>query len=59
MVRLVEQMLALHTGNGKLRKPHKQSVLARQIAATARQIDWLVYEVYGLTEEESRIVEIG
>lgn len=46
-------------GNGKLRKPHKQSVLARQIAATARQIDWLVYEVYGLTKEESRIIEIG
>jgi hypothetical protein len=59
MVRLVEQMLVLHTGNGKLRTPHKQSVLTRQIATTARQIDWLVYEVYGLTEEESRIVEIG
>jgi len=29
----------------------------RQIAATDRQIDQLVYELYGLTEEEIRIVE--
>jgi hypothetical protein len=27
------------------------------IAATDRQIDTLVYELYGLTEEEIRIVE--
>jgi hypothetical protein len=31
--------------------------LERQIAATDRQIDELVYELYGLTEEEIRIVE--
>jgi hypothetical protein len=29
----------------------------RQIDATDRQIDRLVYELYGLTEEEIRIVE--
>jgi hypothetical protein len=29
----------------------------RQIAATDPQIDHLVYELYGLTEEEVRIVE--
>jgi len=28
-----------------------------KIAATDRQIDRLVYELYGLTEEEIRIVE--
>jgi len=28
-----------------------------QIDATDRQIDQLVYELYGLTEEEIRIVE--
>ncbi len=30
---------------------------ARQLAATDREIDTLVYELYGLTEEEIRIVE--
>jgi len=31
----------------------------RQIDATDRQIDQLVYELYGLTEEKIRIVEGG
>jgi hypothetical protein len=33
------------------------SLLQRQIDATDRQIDKLVYELYGLTEEEIKIVE--
>jgi hypothetical protein len=32
-------------------------VFQRQIDATDRQIDQLVYELYGLTEGEIRIVE--
>jgi len=31
--------------------------LRRQIDATDRQIDQLVYELYGLTDDEIRIVE--
>ena len=31
--------------------------LRREIEATDRQIDQLVYELYGLTEEEVRVVE--
>ena len=31
--------------------------LQREIEATDRQIDQLVYELYGLTEEEIKIVE--
>jgi hypothetical protein len=34
-------------------------VLQAQIAATDRQIDRLVYALYGLIEEEIRIVEGG
>jgi hypothetical protein len=37
--------------------PHDQTVLQNQLAATDRQIDRLVYELYGLTDEEIRIVE--
>ena len=65
MVALVEQMLALHKRRAAARTPHEQTVLQAQIDATDRQmalcarfaIDRLVYELYGLTEEETRIVE--
>jgi len=39
------------------RTPHEQTALQRQIEATDRQIDALVYELYSLTEEEIEIVE--
>ena len=39
------------------RTPHEQTTLERQIEATDRQIDALVYELYALTEEEIEIVE--
>ena len=34
-----------------------RTLLQRQIDATDRQIDNLVYELYGLTDEEIAIVE--
>jgi hypothetical protein len=37
--------------------PHEQQSIQRQIAAADKQINALVYELYGLTEEEIRIVE--
>jgi hypothetical protein len=37
--------------------PHDKTVLQTQIDATDRQIDRLVYDLYGLTEEEIKIVE--
>jgi hypothetical protein len=39
--------------------PQAQTLLQRQIEVTDRQIDRLVYELYGLTEEEIEIVEKG
>jgi hypothetical protein len=35
----------------------EKTMIQRQIDATDRQIDKLVYELYGLTEDEIRIVE--
>ncbi len=52
-------MVALHQHRAAARTPHEQSVLAAQIVATDRQIDRLVYALYGLSEEEVRIVEDG
>jgi len=47
------------TTNGQFpaNTPEKQTQLRRQIAATEGAIDQLVYELYGLTHEEIRIVE--
>jgi len=57
MVSLAEQMLGLHCQLASTRTPHEQTALERQIAATDIQIDRLVYDLYGLTEEEIQIVE--
>ncbi len=54
---LVEQMLSLHQQLTETRTSHEQTLLQRQIEATDRQIDALVYELYELTEEEIKIVE--
>ena len=59
MVQLVEHMLALHKRLAAANAPHDKTVLQAQIDATDRQIDRLVYDLYGLTEEEIRIVEGG
>jgi hypothetical protein len=40
-----------------VRAQHDYMPLERQIAATDREIDQLVYQLYGLTAEEIAIVE--
>jgi hypothetical protein len=57
MVQLVEQMLALHRQMAESRTGHETNSTQRQIDAADRQIDRLVYELYGLTEEEIAVVE--
>jgi type II restriction/modification system DNA methylase subunit YeeA len=37
--------------------PQEQERLTRNIQATNREIDTLVYQLYGLTDEEIKIVE--
>ena len=41
----------------KAKTPHEQESLQRTIAATDKSIDALVYDLYGLTDDEIRIVE--
>jgi hypothetical protein len=57
MVKLVEQMLTVHTRLVSARTPDDKTRLQRQIDATDQQIDQLVYELYGLTEKEIKVVE--
>lgn len=57
MVSLVEQMLKLHTEKAGARLGQEKAVLQQQIEATDTQIDRLVYDLYGLTEDEIKVVE--
>ncbi|MFM2199703.1 MAG: hypothetical protein RLZZ505_3135 [Verrucomicrobiota bacterium] len=57
IVTLVEKMLDLHKQRAAAKTPHEQTALDRQISATDTQIDRLVYDLYGLTEEEITLVE--
>ncbi len=57
MVSMVDQMLTLNKRLQEARPTHEQTLLQRQIEATDRQIDSQVYELYGLTAEEIKIVE--
>ena len=57
MVQLVENMLKLNKKLAEANTGHEKTLLQRQIDATDRQIDRLVYELYDLTEEEIKIVE--
>jgi hypothetical protein len=57
MVGLVQRMLDLHKKLAAEQAPHVKTVLQRQVEATDKQIDALVYELYGLTDEEIAVVE--
>ena len=57
MVQMVEQMLTLHKRLAATKTAQDKTMLQRDIAATDKQIDKLVYELYGLTAEEIAIVE--
>jgi hypothetical protein len=57
MVSLVEQMLSLNKQLQTAKTDHEKTSLQRQIDVTDRQIDLLVYELYGLMEDEIKIVE--
>ncbi|MFH1419038.1 MAG: TaqI-like C-terminal specificity domain-containing protein [Planctomycetota bacterium] len=57
MVQLVQQMFDLHKQLSAAKTPTGKTVLQRQIDATNKQIDRQVYELYELSDDETRIVE--
>jgi hypothetical protein len=59
MVELVKQMLQLNTDINTARTPQDKELIQRQIDATDKQINKLVYGLYDLTEDEINIVEDG
>ncbi|HZL38104.1 MAG TPA: hypothetical protein VFC78_22500 [Tepidisphaeraceae bacterium] len=50
-------MLSLHTRLSAEQLPQRREQIQREIDATDRQIDQLVYRLYGLTEAKIAIVE--
>lgn len=60
MVALVDRMLELNKKkhSGKL-APSELDRLERDIAATDQEIDELVYELYGITDDERKMIEGG
>jgi TaqI-like C-terminal specificity domain len=57
IIELVERMLSLQKRLADARMPRDKTMLQQQIEGTDKQVDRLVYELYGLTEEEIKIVE--
>ncbi len=55
--RSVQRMLDLHKRLQSAKTEHERTLLQRQIEATDEEIDQLVYELYGLTEDEIALVE--
>lgn len=57
MVLLVEKMLTLHKQLMVCKTPNEKTISERQMETVDQQIDRLVYDLYGLTDEEIKIVE--
>jgi adenine-specific DNA-methyltransferase len=57
LVSLVEKMLDLKQKSGPEKSDHQKTLITRQIDAVDKAIDTAVYELYGLTEEEIKVVE--
>ena len=57
MINFVDQMLDLNKKITVSKMPQATEMLNRQIETTDKQIDDLVYKLYGLTDEEIQIVE--
>jgi hypothetical protein len=57
MKKIKNNDLALHKSLKSAHDPQEADRLMREVESTDKAIDGLVYELYGLTEEEIKIVE--
>ncbi len=57
LISLVDLMIDLHNQFREARTSHEKTLIRRQIDATDKEIDKLVYKLYGLTDKEIKIVE--
>jgi len=54
---MVEKIMKFYQQLPNAKTPQEKTLTQRQIEATDRQIDKLVYKLYDLTDEEIEIVE--
>jgi hypothetical protein len=59
LVSLVDRMLDLHKKKASLPPSAEREKIEREIAVTDEKIDEIVYGLYGVTEEERGIIEVG
>ena len=57
LVAMVERMILLHQQLASSNTPNEKTLIQRHIDTTDHQIDTLVYELYGLTDDEIKLVE--
>jgi hypothetical protein len=57
MVTLVTEMLQLHKHLSQAKTDQEKRIITREIESTDRQIDSLVYGLYGLTADEIEVIE--
>ena len=57
MIRLVDKIMELNCKFSGAKTPIERELYQRQITATEKEIDQLVYQLYGLTVEEVKAVE--
>jgi hypothetical protein len=57
LIAAVEEMIKLKGRLASARTDNERTALQRQIDATDRQIDQLVYQLYGLTDREIALIE--
>ena len=53
----MDKIINLNSNIKKNETPHRIEIIKREIDSVDKQIDQLVYKLYGLTEEEIKIVE--
>jgi len=58
MVSLVEQMLEMNKKLDNSKLAAEKEIIQRRIGATDAEINKLVYQLYRLTEEEIKIIEM-
>lgn len=56
LVSLVDRMLELHKKKNSLPPSAEREKIEREIAVTDEKIDEIVYDLYGITEEERKII---
>ncbi|MBI4823180.1 MAG: hypothetical protein HY805_02985 [Nitrospirae bacterium] len=57
LVSLVDRMLELHKKKSSMPPSSERDKIEREIAVTDEKIDEIVYNLYGVTDEERKIVE--